>query len=115
MFTMIAFAGILAAGLAMAFVLGLIFFVLKLVMWTVFLPFRILSKLLWIPFGLVTGAIGLAAGAALLPILLLVGGVVALVGLGAAVFALRIPAIPFVLLGLVVWAFMRRQPAAVVS
>ena len=114
MFTTIAFAGILAAGLAMASVLGLIFFVLKLVMWTVFLPFRILSKLLWIPFGLVTGAIGLAAGAALLPILLLVG-VVAIVGLVAAVIALLIPAIPFVLLGLVVWAFMRRQPAAVVS
>ena len=57
----------------------------------------------------------LAAGAALLPILLLVGGVVAIVGLVAAVIALLIPAIPFVLLGLVVWAFMRRQPAAVVS
>ena len=39
---MIAFAGILAAGLAMALVFGLIFFVMKLVFWAVFLPFRIL-------------------------------------------------------------------------
>jgi hypothetical protein len=116
MIEMIAFAGILAAGLAVAFVFGLIFMVLKLVFWTVFLPFRILFKLLWIPFGLVTGAIGLAAGAALLPILLVVGGVVALVGLVAAIISLLIPAIPFLLLGLVVWAFMRReQPPAIVS
>ena len=42
-------------------------------------------------------------------------GVVAIVGLFAAIVALLIPAIPFVLLGLVVWAFMRRQPAAVVQ
>jgi hypothetical protein len=70
---------------------------------------------LWIPFGLVTGALGLAAGAALLPILLVVGGVVALVGLFAAIIAVLIPAIPFLLLGLVVWAFMRRQPEAVVQ
>ena len=110
---MIAFAGILAAGLAVAFVFGLIFFVLKLVFWAVFLPFRLLFKLLWIPFGLVTGAVGLAAGAALLPILLVVGGVVAVIGLFAAIIAVLIPAIPFLLLGLVVWAFMRRQPEAV--
>jgi KUP system potassium uptake protein len=87
MIEMMAFTGILAAGLAVAFVFGLIFFVLKLVLWAVFLPFRLLLKLLWIPFGLVTGAVGLAAGAALLPILLVVGGVVALVGLLAAIIA----------------------------
>jgi hypothetical protein len=61
MLTMIALAAMLAAGLAVALVVGLIFFVVKVVLWAVFLPFRILFKLLWIPFGLVTGAIGLAA------------------------------------------------------
>ena len=61
MIELIAFAGLLAAGLAFALVMGTIFLVLKIVLWTVFLPFRLLFKLLWIPFGLVTGAVGLAA------------------------------------------------------
>lgn len=112
MLELIALAGMLAAGLAVAFVFGLIFFVLKLLLWTVFLPFRLLFKLLWIPAGLVMGGVGLVFSAALLPVVLIVGGVVAIVGLFAAIIALLIPAIPFVLLGLAIWAVMRRQPAA---
>lgn len=54
------------------------------------------------------GAFTLAAGAALLPILLAVGLIVAVLGAIAAVLALVVPAIPFILLGLAIWAFMRR-------
>lgn len=63
---------------------------------------------LLVPIGLVGGALSLAAGAALLPILLTVGLAVAVIGAVAALLALLVPAIPFVLLGLAIWAMMRR-------
>ena len=45
------------------------------------------------------GAVGLAAGAAVLPILLIVGLAVVVLGAFAALLALLVPAIPFLLLG----------------
>jgi len=57
-----ALAGLLLAGLAVACVLGLAFFVVKVVFWAIFLPFRLLFKLMWVPIGLVMGALSLAAG-----------------------------------------------------
>ncbi len=80
-------------------------------MWAVLLPFRILMKVLMIPVYLTLGAVGLAAGAVALPIVLTVVAGIAVLGILAAVFALLLPAVPFVLLGLMVWAFMRRRPA----
>ena len=73
--------------------------------------FRLLFKLLWIPVGLVGGAFSLVAGAAILPVLLIVGVAVVVIGAIAAVLALLVPAIPFILLGLAVWAVMRTRPA----
>ena len=67
---------------------------------------------MWVPVGLAVGTVGLAAGATLLPILLVVGLAVAILGAIAALLALLVPAIPFVLLGLAIWAFMRKRPVA---
>ena len=106
-----ALAGLFVAGLAVAAVLGVVFLVCKIVIWAVLLPFRLLFKLLWIPFGLATGAVGLAAGAVIVPLMLTIGLAVAVFGAIAALLALVIPAIPFLLLGLVVWALMRKSPA----
>ena len=64
------------------------------------------------PIGLVTGALGLVAGATLLPVLLVVGLAVAVLGAIAALIALLVPAIPFILLGLTIWAFTRKRPVA---
>ena len=58
------------------------------------------------------GAFSLAAGAAILPILLIVGVVVAVLGAIAALVALLVPAIPFILLGLMIWALMRKKPVS---
>lgn len=112
MLELIALAGLFIAGLAVMSVVGVVFLVLKLVFWAVFLPFRLLFKLLWIPVGLVAGAFSLVAGAAILPILLTVGLAVAAIGAIAALLALLVPAIPFVLLGLAIWAMTRKLPAA---
>ena len=59
------------------------------------------------------GAVGLAAGAAVLPIVLIVGLAVLVIGAIAALLALLVPAIPFVLLGFVIWAIVKanRPPA----
>lgn len=108
MIELIALMGLFIAGFAVLSVVGVVFFVFKLAMWTVFLPFRILFKMLWIPFSLIGGLFSLAAGAAILPIVLVVG-------LIAAVLALLVPMIPFLLFGLIVWSFMRRSPQSTVT
>jgi len=114
MLGLIALAGLLMGGFVLAAILGVAMFALKIVFWTIFLPFRIITKVLFkvifpalmFPIWLAMGAIGMAAGAVALPVVLLVVA-------GVAVFALLLPLLPFVMFGLLVWAFMRRRPAAV--
>ena len=115
MLELFALAGLFIAGLAVMSVVGVVFLVIKVVFWAVFLPFRLLFKLLWIPVGLVMGALSLSASAAILPILLVVGGAVAVISILAAILSLLVPAIPFLLLGLVIWAFMKKRPTVVAS
>lgn len=108
----LAFAGLLAAaGLALFSLIGLVFFIIRMALWTVLLPLRILFKVLMIPVALSFGAIGLMAGAAAIPILFIVVTAVVVVGAIAALLALLVPAIPFVLLGLMIWAIVRKRPA----
>lgn len=112
MFGFLAFAGLLAAaGLVFFSVIGLVLFFVRMVLWTVFFPIRILLKVLMIPVALTFSAIGLAAGAAAIPILLVVVAAVVVVGAIATLLALLVPAIPFVLLGLAIWALVRKRPA----
>ena len=111
MLGLIALAGFLMGGFVLAAILGVAMFALKVVFWAIFLPFRIVTKVLFkvvfpvlmIPIWLTLGAIGMAAGAVALPVVLLIAA-------GVAVFALLLPLLPFVMLGLIVWAFTRRGP-----
>jgi hypothetical protein len=111
MVELLVLGGLVAAGLAVAAVVGFVFFLLKLVFWVVLLPFRLLLKALMIPVWFTLGAVGLAVGAVAVPVLLAVVAVVAVVGVLAAALAFVLPVIPFVLLGLLVWAIFRRSPA----
>jgi hypothetical protein len=113
MFGFLALVGLLMAGFAFAAVIGTIFLLLKLVWWAVVFPFRLLFKLLMIPVWLTLGAVGMLAGVAIVPVLMVVAAGVLVVGLVAAVLAVLLPAIPFVLFGLLIWALMRRRPAVV--
>ena len=101
----LALAGLLMGGFAVMAVFGAIFLVLRIVFWAVLFPVRLVLKLLWLPFALVGGALSLVAGAAVL------GLIVVVVGAIAAALAFLIPLTPFVLLGLMIWAFMKRRPA----
>jgi hypothetical protein len=107
-----ALIGLMIAGFAVAAVIGTVLLVLKMIFWVVFFPLRILMKVLMIPVWLTLGAIGLLAGTALIPIVLVVVAGVAVVGVLAALFALLLPAIPFILFGLLIWALARRRPVA---
>jgi hypothetical protein len=99
-------------GLSIAAVIGFVLFLMKLVLWVVFFPIKLLFKLLWLPVGLAFGTLGMGLGVIALPLLfLLVGGVV-IFGLIAAIIGLMIPAIPFILLGLLLWSIFSRGPAA---
>jgi hypothetical protein len=99
------------AGLCVAAVVGFVFFLIKMVLWVVLFPVRLLFKLLWLPFGLAIGTVGLGLGALAIPLLLLLLGGVVIFGLIAAVIGLLIPAIPFVLLGLLLWSIFGGRTA----
>lgn len=110
MIEFLVFGALLAAGLGIAALVGFVFFLLKLVLWVVLLPFRLLFKLLMVPVWLTVGGIGLALGALAAPLLFVVLAAVAVVGILGTVLALLLPAIPFILLGLLLWAVVRRTP-----
>jgi hypothetical protein len=99
-------------GLSVLAIVGFVFVVIKLVFWIVFLPFRLLFHLLWIPFGLVFGALGATFAAVIVPVVLMVGFVVAALAIIGTILGLLIPAIPFVLLGLLIWS-LGKTPAVV--
>jgi len=115
-------------GLSLGAVFSLVFFVLRMAFWMVFLPIRLLMfpvrmllfplrllmKLAWLPFGLAFGAVGMTLGVVALPVVFLVLGGVLVFGLIAAMISAIIPLIPFVLLGLLIWAvFFRDRPATI--
>jgi hypothetical protein len=101
-------------GVAMAALVGTVLFIVKAVLWLVLLPFRLLFGMMSAVIGLAFGAIGLVAGVALLPVLLAGVAVVAAIAVVGALLSLLLPLIPFVLLGLVVWAifFRDKQPVS---
>lgn len=94
--------GMLAVGGLV--VLGAMLAVLKLALALVLLPVRLAFKLVLLPVRLVFGLL-------LLPFVVLVAAVC---GIGAAVglFALTAPLLPLILVALLVWALMKRAPAA---
>lgn len=106
----IVLAFIACAVLFIVGTLALIGFVLKILLWTVFFPIRIILKLVF-------GIIGFGLAALLLPIILVVAGIAVVGALIAAVFALLAPLLPVLLLGLVGWAIYRassRRPSPVI-
>jgi len=103
-------SGLLALGAFLLFgmmLLGLIGGILKLVFWLVFLPLRLLGKLIALPFVAIGFFFKLLFGVMLLP-LLLVGGLIALVFAGlAALVALIVPLMPLLIAGIVVWGLVK--------
>lgn len=100
-------------GLCIAAIVGFVLFLLKMVLWAVFFPIRLLFKLLWLPFGLAFGTIGMGLSVVAVPFLLLMLGGVLIFGLITAIIGLMIPAIPFVLLGLLLWSIFGSRATAV--
>lgn len=97
-----------AAGAVVMGVVGLVWFVLKLV----FLPVRLVLGLVKLVLGLVGGLLGMFALLAAAPLLLLGLGGALVVGLVVAVLAVLLPLLPFLLLGVLVWSFMKRPAVA---
>jgi len=111
-------------GLSVAAIVGFVFFLVKMVLWVVFLPLKLafwavffplklVSKMLWAPVGLAFGTLGMGLGLIGLPLLFLVLGAVLVFGIVIAIISLLIPAIPFILLGLLLWSMFGRSAATV--
>ena len=112
-------------GLSLGAIFSLVFFVLRMALWMVFLPIRLVMfpvrmlffplrlalKLVWLPVSLAFGTVGMGLGVVALPFLFLVVCGVLVFGLIAAIIGALIPAIPFVLLGLLLWGVFRQRPA----
>ena len=96
-----------ALGVAAVGVFGLVWLLLKLV----FLPVRLAFGLVKFVVGVVAALFGTIAMLAIAPVIAVGVGGMLLVGLVVAALAVLLPLVPFLLLGLVVWSFMKR-PAA---
>ncbi len=93
-----------AAGVAAAAVLGLVWFLFKLI----FLPIRLALGVVKFVVGIVAGLIGMVAMLALAPLLLIGVGGAAVVAIVVAGLAVLLPLLPFLLIGGLVWSFMKR-------
>ncbi len=101
--------GTIAVGATVVGVVGVFWLLLKLI----FLPIRLVLGVVKFVVGMAAAAVGLVAVLALAPVLAVGVGGVLVVGLIVAALAVLLPLIPFVLLGLIVWSFLKRPPAAV--
>jgi hypothetical protein len=92
-----------ALAFAAVIVVGVLTSVFGLVMWLVFLPFRLVG---WMLQGL---------GFLLALPFILIFGVIAVLALGAGVLMFMLPVIPFALIALGAWWLVRRRPASTAS
>lgn len=100
---MVEFIVFAATALTVVFVLAVVASVFGVVLWAVFLPFRILG---W----LFQGLLLLLA----LPFLLLFG-VFGFAVFGAGMLLFLLPVVPFVLIALGAWWLVRRRPPSTVT
>jgi hypothetical protein len=106
--TVLGLGGMAMAGATAVAVLGAVWVVLKLV----FLPIRLALGLVKLVVGLVGGLLGMLALVALAPLLLIAVGGALVVGLGVALLAVALPLLPFILIGVLVWSFLKRPAVA---
>ena len=102
-------------ALAVAAVVSVGVFVLRMAFWMVLLPLRMLFGLLFVPFWIAKTVLKVAFGVLLLPLMLIVGGVLAVAAFLAALVAVVTPLVPLLILGLLIWVVARsfRRPAAI--
>lgn len=108
--TLFAMGAVAFAAAAAVGIFGFVWLLLKLV----FLPVRLALGLVKFVVGLIGGLLGMLVMLALAPVLLVVVGGAVVVGLGVAALAVFLPLLPFLLIGLVVWSFLKRPKAAAV-
>jgi hypothetical protein len=83
-------------------------FVVKTILWLVFLPIRFLFKLIF-------WTLGAGFAAIVLPILLVGALVVVIGGVIAALFAMIVPLLPVILVALVGWAIYRASVGSAIA
>ena len=106
MFGLALLAGLFALGMA-AFMFAAMF-VVRVIAWVVFLPFRLVFMVLALPF-LLLKIVFAAVGLLIFLVMLAAGGLMMLVGLAA----LALPLLPIALLFVFIWALFRlMRPAA---
>ena len=96
----IAVAVIACAAFFILGTLALIGFVLKILLWAILFPIRLVLKLVF-------GIVGFGLAAVLLPIIVIIGGIAVVGALVAALFEVIAPLLPVLLLGLLGWAIYR--------
>lgn len=106
--TVLVLGGMAMVGATIVGILGAVWLVLKLV----FLPIRLALGAVKLVVGLVGGLVGMVALVALAPLLIVAVGGALVVGLGVAFLAVALPLLPFLLIGVLVWSFLKRPAVA---
>jgi hypothetical protein len=85
----------------------------RLALFAVLLPFRLVFGLLFIPFWIAKSVLKLAVGAVVLPVFLVGGILLAVVVAIGALVALLAPLVPVLIVGLLIWVVVRSFRPAV--
>jgi hypothetical protein len=111
--TLLGLASLVMTGLMVAAVVMVGVFVVKALFFLITLPFRIAFAVLFFPIWIVKTVLKVAAGAVLVPLVLLAGVVLAVVAAIAAIVAIVAPLLPLLIVGLLLWAVFRSFRPAV--
>lgn len=113
MLMLLGLASLVMTGLMVAAIVMLGVFLIKMLFFVITLPFRIAFAVLFFPFWLAKTVVKLAVGVVMVPLLLLVGGALAVLAVMAAIAAMLAPLLPLLIVGLLVWAVFRSFRPAV--
>jgi hypothetical protein len=111
--TLLGLASLVVTGLMTGAVVMLGLLMVKTLFFVITLPFRIAFAVLFFPFWLAKTVAKLAVGIVMVPLLLLLGVVVAVLAALAAIVAIIAPLLPLLIVGLLAWALFRSIRPAV--
>ena len=113
MLTLLGLASLVLTGLVTGAVVMLCVLLVKTLFFFITLPFRIAFAVLFFPLWLAKTVVKLAVGVVMVPLLLLVGVVLAVLAALAAIVAIIAPLLPLLIVGLLAWAVFRSFRPAV--
>jgi hypothetical protein len=103
----LALTSLIFLALIVAAVVSVGVLIVRIALWAILLPFKIVFGLLFLPFWIAKTLLRFAFGALLVPVFLVGGILLALVAAIAAIVAIITPILPFAIVAFLIWMVFR--------